>query len=551
MTIFLISILAESATDAVSWKRIIEFILECLCSENAEVRSLAISHGVRLLHRWHLLFSGPISDPSFVQRTGSILERCLKYIAQEYHSVPSSGVVREGHHAPNFRYDCAYYVRSLAEVIGMPLVGLIETAFTSLALDASPAHIRATAEVYSGCLRGLISGRSRSGDEPVLSLMTALRRRMDESGVESADVWYEAGHMIISDGVNADDSAFLLEWFLNQYSPSAPLTTVSETIRLRFLAGLLKDAPSFDDDARLKSLCADALNSSFDMLRVSVIKLCTGKPSGSSLTALNDMFNCPCIVDKSPLARSCLIAAEYLLMDPGHGGFWSNQLILRLVHHIAPLTISADASLQNEARRVLKLLAWAGLLPVQMTSVIIEGILLLGSSPDLPAGSRKHLVEFLRLFYSRNLPACHRLGPSLLGERLTMDDNLEVRLEAAELYKLIFHSNAPLAEQWSEQVGETLNALRSCPVVQLHGWTLMASALVLSSPYSIPTWMPKILTALTRFLGERHPIQGTIRRTFSEFKRTHGDTWEQDRAKFTEGQLDAISELLVAPSYYA
>lgn len=546
------SILAESATDAVSCRRISEFIMECLCSENAEVRSLAISHGARMLHRWHLLFPDPVSDPSFVQWTGSILERCVKYLAQEYHPAPSSsGVAREGHHVPHFRYDCAYYVQSLAEVIGTPLVELLETAFTGLTLDASLAHIRATAEVYSGCVRGLISERVQSGDdEPLLSLLTAMGRRMDESGVESADVWYEAGHMAVLDGVSAGDSAFLIEWFLGQYSLRAPQTTVNETIRLRFLAGLLRDATSYDD-ARIKSLCADALNSPFDMLRVSVVKLCTGRSSGSSLTALRDLFNCPRIIDKSPLARSCLIAAEYLVMDPGHEGFWSEQVILKLLHHIASLTISADASLQNEARRVLRLLAWAGLLPVHMALIVLERVLLLGRSPDLPAGSRKYLLEFLRLFYGRNLPACHQLGPSLVEERLTMDDNLEVRLEAAELYKLIFHSNPSLAEQWSGHTSGALSALRSPSVVQLHGWTLVASALVLSSPYSIPSWMPQILTLLTRFLGERHPIQGTIRRTFSEFKRTHGDTWEQDRSKFTEDQLDSISELLVAPSYYA
>lgn len=84
-----------------------------------------------------------------------------------------------------------------------------------------------------------------------------------------------------------------------------------------------------------------------------------------------------------------------------------------------------------------------------------------------------------------------------------------------------------------------------------HGAVLLASALVLSCPYRIPDWMSSLLTTLSRFLSDNHSVQVTAKKIFSEFKRTHNDTWQEDRQKFTEEELDAISELLVAPSYYA
>jgi proteasome activator subunit 4 len=87
-------------------------------------------------------------------------------------------------------------------------------------------------------------------------------------------------------------------------------------------------------------------------------------------------------------------------------------------------------------------------------------------------------------------------------------------------------------------------------MLRRHGAVLGASACVLSSPYDVPMWMPEMLEALARWAGEPSPVKETVQRTFSEFKKTHQDTWQQTKAAFTTEQWDNISVgMELAPSY--
>lgn len=45
--------------------------------------------------------------------------------------------------------------------------------------------------------------------------------------------------------------------------------------------------------------------------------------------------------------------------------------------------------------------------------------------------------------------------------------------------------------------------------------------------------------------------QATIKKTLSNFRRTHHDTWRDHKVMFTDDQLAVITDLLVSPSYYA
>ena len=80
---------------------------------------------------------------------------------------------------------------------------------------------------------------------------------------------------------------------------------------------------------------------------------------------------------------------------------------------------------------------------------------------------------------------------------------------------------------------------------------IRGSAIVLSEPHVISKPLPALLTALSYYISDRSPISPLVRTTFSEFRRTHQDNWQTDRQLFGEDQLDAIGELLIAPSYYA
>ncbi|KAI8099232.1 uncharacterized protein BX664DRAFT_272366 [Halteromyces radiatus] len=88
-------------------------------------------------------------------------------------------------------------------------------------------------------------------------------------------------------------------------------------------------------------------------------------------------------------------------------------------------------------------------------------------------------------------------------------------------------------------------------LLQKHAGVLGLSCLVNAFPYEVPEWMPSVLCQLANCMSDPAEIQSTIRKTFSDFRRTHSDTWHEDVTKFSEDQLSVLSDMLISPSYYA
>jgi len=88
-------------------------------------------------------------------------------------------------------------------------------------------------------------------------------------------------------------------------------------------------------------------------------------------------------------------------------------------------------------------------------------------------------------------------------------------------------------------------------LVAQHGAVLGLGALLLSSPYAVPSWMPPVLLALTQCIDDVPPVSTTARKLFADFWRTHRDEWAVQKEAFTADELEAVSELLISPSYYA
>ncbi|KAJ2865396.1 Proteasome activator BLM10 [Coemansia aciculifera] len=88
-------------------------------------------------------------------------------------------------------------------------------------------------------------------------------------------------------------------------------------------------------------------------------------------------------------------------------------------------------------------------------------------------------------------------------------------------------------------------------VLTRHAGVLGLSCLVLAFPYNIPDWLPEVLVLLAGCIDDPNPIQSTVQRTFAEFRRTHMDTWHEDRKRFTSSQLELLTDMLVSPCYYA
>lgn len=119
-----------------------------------------------------------------------------------------------------------------------------------------------------------------------------------------------------------------------------------------------------------------------------------------------------------------------------------------------------------------------------------------------------------------------------------------------------------------------INCFPLVDLVRRHAGVLGLSACILSSPYDVPTWMPQLLMDLSAHLNDTQPIevselitiillvlkggaitwarvQMTVKKTLSNFRRTHHDNWQQHKQQFTDDQLLVLTDLLVSPCYYA
>jgi len=99
--------------------------------------------------------------------------------------------------------------------------------------------------------------------------------------------------------------------------------------------------------------------------------------------------------------------------------------------------------------------------------------------------------------------------------------------------------------------GRKAPAMTSDTIRKRHGAALALSSMVISSPYSVPEWMPKVLVALSNCVNDAPPISTSVKSLFVDFMRTHRDEWQVHKQAFTEEELEIVLELLVSPSYYA
>ncbi|KAF5308174.1 hypothetical protein FQR65_LT06354 [Abscondita terminalis] len=84
-----------------------------------------------------------------------------------------------------------------------------------------------------------------------------------------------------------------------------------------------------------------------------------------------------------------------------------------------------------------------------------------------------------------------------------------------------------------------------------HSAVLGMCAFVSCHPYDVPEYLSDIFLELGKHLNDPQPIPAAIHQTLGDFKRTHHDNWDIHKLKFTEDELDVLSDLTVPPSYYA
>ena len=180
----------------------------------------------------------------------------------------------------------------------------------------------------------------------------------------------------------------------------------------------------------------------------------------------------------------------------------------------------------------------------------------------IPWQQQVKLLNMFRIFYTTNL---FNLSTNTTTKDRSMYSPLEKDILAWSMNGLSYQvaiSNIELLEEGfcpliasiirtcPRLVPVWISLIKNLPDDSHYVITLAYSSLIHAFPYDIPTWMPEIVVKFSSIHSKREKIQAIIRRTMAEFRRTHRDTWMQEKSKFTPDQLDIIMETITAPSYF-
>ncbi|XP_034049345.1 proteasome activator complex subunit 4B-like [Thalassophryne amazonica] len=237
--------------------------------------------------------------------------------------------------------------------------------------------------------------------------------------------------------------------------------------------------------------------------------------------------------------------------------------LLPLLFKIAPVEIDESYDeMKQDARTCLSLMS-QGLLYPEHIPLVLTALEEMSISRSWHARysvlTYLQIMVFYNLFTLFSVPA-EVLRIQTLVMQLLLDEQLEVRdMAGTTLSGFLQCQFFPLDSSLQTQL-QTLSQthllkargeLASADLVRRHAGVLGLSACILSSPYGVPDWMPQILMDLSDHLNDPQPIEMTVKKTLSEFRRTHHDNWQEHRQCFTDDQLLVLTDLLVSPCYYA
>ncbi|XP_058477820.1 proteasome activator complex subunit 4B isoform X2 [Solea solea] len=237
--------------------------------------------------------------------------------------------------------------------------------------------------------------------------------------------------------------------------------------------------------------------------------------------------------------------------------------LLPLLFKIAPVEIDESYDeMKQDARTCLSLMSQGLLYPEHIPLVLaaLEGMTACRSwHARFSVLTYLQIMVFYNLFTLLSVPA-EVLRIQKLVTQLLLDEQLEVRDMAAttlsgllqcHFFPLDFSLQTKLQTLSQTRLPKARGELASIDLVRRHAGVLGLSACILSSPYDVPDWMPQILMDLSDHLNDPQPIEITVKKTLSEFRRTHHDNWQEHRQSFTDDQLLVLTDLLVSPCYYA
>lgn len=186
---------------------------------------------------------------------------------------------------------------------------------------------------------------------------------------------------------------------------------------------------------------------------------------------------------------------------------------------------------------------------------------------------RAAALQFMQYFWFRNAINLGEDGSvGVLNEalRLLEDPKLEVREMACDTVSGVIRALSPERQQklrnsiiarakeiFPDRKRRRTTGNKSAgkedisPLPVRHGAVLALKALVMSSPYDVPNWLPEILMDLVRLASEPAPVKNTVSEALSDFRRTHeeGGLLEVKDA-MTSDQWEAIRDVAVGAASY-
>merc|ERR1712226_47522 len=150
--------------------------------------------------------------------------------------------------------------------------------------------------------------------------------------------------------------------------------------------------------------------------------------------------------------------------------------------------------------------------------------------------------------------ACSTLSGYIHCGVITIDRSFLRKPSKLRATKLVDSSssvaNSSAVSPTSNGVLTTESSGNSGALVVRHAGVLGLKACIKAYPYHVPDWMPSVLMSLADHVCDPTPIEGTVRDTLMDFKRTHHDNWTKHKESFSEDQLNTLNDILISPSYY-